>query len=125
MQQTINKVSCHWLVKKEFAGLRVDTYLKQHIGRISRTRVQRIIKAHDFLLNDKTLKPSARVYDGQRATLLRYAPDDKKDIDDFTVKILYEDEGILVVDKPAGLSIHPNANCLYKTLTYWLRTTFP
>ena len=32
---------------------------------------------------------------------------------------------MLVVNKPAGLSIHPTANCLYKTLTHWLRTQFP
>lgn len=106
-------------------GLRADQYLQRYIGRISRERAQRIILAQDFLIDDKVVvKLSSRVRMGQKATLFRFAPDRMEDINDFHVGIVYEDKDILVVDKPCGLAIHPTANCLYKTLTHWLRTHY-
>jgi 23S rRNA pseudouridine1911/1915/1917 synthase len=103
-------------------GLRADQYLVRRIGRISRQRAQSIIRAQDFLLEGQAIKPSMRVKDGQRAKLLRYAPDKPSDINNFLPEIIFEDDELLVVNKPSGLSIHPTANCLYKTLTYWLKT---
>jgi 23S rRNA pseudouridine1911/1915/1917 synthase len=119
------RVSTSWRVPREMHGLRVDQFLQRHIGRISRERAQRIILTRDFLLDEREVKPSMRVRAGQRATLIRFAPDKSEDIADFDVGIVYEDADLLVVNKPAGLSIHPTANCLYKTLTHWLRTQFP
>lgn len=119
------KVSSHFQVANEMHGLRADHYLKRYIGRISRARAQRIILAEDFLLDDKTIKPSFRVKAGQKAILKRFAPDQVDDIEDFIVEIVFENEDILILNKPSGLSIHPSANCLYKTLTHWLRRNFP
>lgn len=120
----MKKVSSHWPVAPNMHGLRADVYLQRRIGRISRERVQRIILGEDMLLDDKPLKPSVRVKAGQRVTLKRFAPDHERDIDRFNVEIIYEDNDILVLNKPSGLIIHPTANCLYKTLTHWLSMRF-
>jgi 23S rRNA pseudouridine1911/1915/1917 synthase len=122
---THDKVASQWLITPDMHGLRADQYLKRYIGRISRSRVQRIILAQDFLIDDQAIKPSGRVRNGQRAILKRFAPDQKNDIDSFSVEILFENDDLLVINKPPGLSIHPSANCLYKTLTHWLRTNYP
>lgn len=121
---TFARVFTSWQVPPDMHGLRADQYLVRRIGRISRERAQRIILAEDFLLDEQVIKPAFRVKNGQKAKLFRFAPDDKKDIENFLVKVIYEDDEILVVDKPAGLSIHPSANCLYKTLTYWLKVNY-
>lgn len=118
------RVSSVWQVPADMHGLRADQYLVRRIGRISRERAQRIILAQDFLLDEQVVKPSFRVKNGQKAKLFRFAPDDAADIKDFLVETVYEDEELLVLNKPAGLSIHPSANCLYKTLTHWLRCNF-
>ncbi len=121
----MEKVRSSWPVSSAMHGLRADQCLKRHIGRISRARAQRIIKAQEFLLDGEPVKLSLRVKVGQMATLIREAPDDKTDIHKFDIKIVYEDSNILVINKPYGVSIHPSANCLYKTLTHWLRLSFP
>lgn len=120
-----DKVASQWLVTPDMHGLRADHYLTRYIGRISRSRVQRIITQQDFLLDEQAIKPAMRVKQGQKVTLKRFAPDQKDDIDNFIVNILFENDDLLVINKPPGLSIHPSANCLYKTLTHWLRTNFP
>ena len=106
-------------------GLRADQYLKRRIGRISRARVQSIIESSDFMLDNVAVKKSSRVKGGQTATLKRWAPDASIDVDGFTVEIVFDSDDLLVVNKPPGLSIHPSANCLYKTLTHWLRKNYP
>lgn len=119
------RVSSNWLVPNEMQGLRVDQYLQRHVGRISRERAQRIILAKDLLVDGNAVKLSSRVRAGQKITLMRFAPDSREDIEDFDVDIVHDDDDVVVINKPAGLSIHPTANCLYKTLTHWLRTRFP
>ncbi len=121
----MQRVQSSWAVPSPMHGLRADQCLQRRIGRISRARAQRIIKAEDFLLDGLPVKLSLRVKEGQIATLIREAPDRDEDVNDFSVAIVYEDSQILVVNKPFGLSIHPSANCLYKTLTHWLRTNYP
>ncbi|HXW53893.1 MAG TPA: RluA family pseudouridine synthase [Myxococcota bacterium] len=119
------KVSTRFRVSPDMHGLRADQYLMRRIGWISRARAQRIILAKDFLLDNLPIKPAARVKSGQEATLMRFAPDRSNDVDDFLVETIFVDDDLLVVNKPAGLSIHPSANCLYKTLTHWLRKNYP
>lgn len=122
---TIMKLGSSWHISSDFNGLRVDQYLTRRVGRISRARAQKIIKAKDFLLDGQEVKLSFRVKEGQVATLFRFAPDEKEDVHKFNVEKIYENEDFLVVNKPYGLSIHPSANCLYKTLTHWLRVNYP
>jgi 23S rRNA pseudouridine1911/1915/1917 synthase len=119
------KVESNWYIGNDMHGLRADQYLARRIGRISRERAHSIILARDFLIDNRIVKPSSRVKSGQRATLKRFAPDATSDIENFSIEKIYEDNNILVVSKPPGLNIHPTANCLYKTLTFWLRSNYP
>lgn len=121
----MNKLENSWSVPSHLAGLRADQYLTLKIKRISRCKAKAIIDQGDFLLNDKMIRPSVRVRLGQKATLRRFPPDMQADIKKFDVKVIYEDDGILIINKPAFLNIHPTANCLYRTLTYWLKVNYP
>lgn len=118
-------VQSNWLVPADLHGLRVDQYLQRKIGRISRSRAQRIIQSADFLLDGSRVKVSQRVKYGQKVTLIRLSPDSPSDIAGLKIPVIFENGDFVVWNKPAGLSMHPSANCLFKTLTYWLRINRP
>lgn len=106
-------------VESNYAGWRLDRFLTQKIRRLSRTRIQRLIR--DDLVYDGpgALKPSTTVWTGLEFRLRRKRdpePDCERDYG-----VAYEDEDLLVVDKPAGLTIHPTARYYFNTLTQVLR----
>ena len=105
-------VDVTFVVEPNYAGWRLDRYLCEKIRRLSRTRVQRILGRS--LVADRPLKPSTRVHPGLTFTLRRAAqtePDVPEDIVE-----LYLDAVLLVLDKPAGLPIHPTARYHHNTL---------
>lgn len=98
-------VEITFTVEPNYAGWRLDRYLCEKIRRLSRARVQRIIESS--LISDRKLKPSTLVTPGLTFKLRRRAeeePATPKDLPE-----LYRDEWLLVLDKPAGLPIHPTA----------------
>ncbi|MEM9491365.1 MAG: hypothetical protein AAGC55_19625, partial [Myxococcota bacterium] len=62
-------VERHFVVEEEYAGYRLDHYLKRKIPRLSRTRVQRIIRAHVLPLRGRPLKPHSAVAAGDRIVI--------------------------------------------------------
>src|SRR5215471_12999835 len=102
-------VDVTFTVEPNYAGWRLDRYLCQKIRRLSRTRVQRILERS--LVADRPLKPSTRVHPGLTFTLRRRAQAEPEDVVE-----LYLDGSLLVIDKPAGLPIHPTARYHHNTL---------
>ncbi len=105
-------VDVTFTVEPNYAGWRLDRYLCEKIRRLSRTRVQQILASS--LVAARPLKPSTRVYPGLTFALRRRAqaePEVPQDIVE-----LHLDESLLVLDKPAGLPIHPTARYHHNTL---------
>lgn len=101
------------MVEPNYEGWRLDKYLCVKIRRLSRTRVQRIIE-RDLL---GTLKPSSLLKRGQVIRIRRTLRDEPDDIPPPSALVeLYQDEDLLVLDKPAGLPIHPTARYHHGTL---------
>jgi 23S rRNA pseudouridine1911/1915/1917 synthase len=88
-------------------GRRLDRYLVQATG-LPRSQIQRLIEAGRVLVEGRPLKSSAAVQPGQRITLSipppRPSPLTPEPI---PLEILHEDDDLLVVNKPAGLVVHP------------------
>ena len=105
-------VDVTFVVEPNYAGWRLDRYLCEKIRRLSRTRVQRILERS--LVADRPLKPSTRVHPGLTFTLRRPAQAEPEVPEDIVV--LYLDQSLLVLDKPAGLPIHPTARYHHNTL---------
>jgi 23S rRNA pseudouridine1911/1915/1917 synthase len=105
-------VDVTFTVEPNYAGWRLDRYLCQKIRRLSRTAVQRILERS--LVADRPLKPSTRVSPGLTFTLRRRAHAEPEVPED--VVELYLDPCLLVLDKPAGLPIHPTARYHHNTL---------
>ncbi len=99
------------------AGARLDAFLASQIQGWSRARLQRLIDNEDVLVNGKLSKPSykLREHDDVEVELIApatttFAPED------IPIEIVYEDETLVVVNKPAGLVVHPAAGIHTGTL---------
>ena len=104
-------------VEPNYAGWRLDLYLCEKIRRLSRARVQHILR--HSLLSDVPLKASTRVWPGLTFRLRRRSLLEPKTPD--SVREVYRDEALLVLDKPAGLPIHPTARYQRGTVVGLLR----
>lgn len=104
-------------------GFRLDRFLVSRITRLSRTRVQQIVAAGRVRRADTgelLLRPAQRLRAGESVIVERPAPQEPPVVMDYAV--LHVDEALLVIDKPAGLPVHPSASYHRHTLTQLLRT---
>jgi len=89
--------------------LRIDKYLSTRIENVSRTRVQAAAQAGNILVNDIPVKPNYRVKPLDIIQVL--LPNPPREIElipqDLPVKVIYEDDDLIVVDKAAGMVVHP------------------
>jgi 23S rRNA pseudouridine1911/1915/1917 synthase len=110
-------------VEAAFAGWRLDLYLRQKIRRLSREHIQQLIATRLEHCGAGKLKPATRVVAGMRFVLLNDAgPEPETPL---TFGVVFEDADLLVVDKPSGLPVHPNARYLDHTLTALARAAYP
>ncbi len=115
-------VELTYVVEPNYAGWRLDKYLCEKIRRASRTRVQEII-AND-LVSERRLKASTPVWPGLTFRVRRRMLKEPTVPSAEAIRIVFEDEWLLVVDKPAGLPIHPTARYHHGTLVTQLKARF-
>ncbi len=98
-------------------GMRLDTYLAERIEGWSRAKLQRLIENEDVLVNDKTVKPShkLRKNDDIEVDLIE-ASAAKFEPENIPLDIVYEDEFLAVINKSAGMVVHPGAGVQSGTL---------
>ncbi len=101
-------------VPPEVAGQRLDVFVHSQLHRTSRTRAQEIIRRSAYDATGRRLKPNDRVQPEQRILLWR-EPWDETPVP-VDVPIVWEDEHLLAVDKPALLPVHPTARYHRNTL---------
>ncbi len=87
---------------------RLDVFLTREIGHFSRAYFQRLIEEEKVLVNGKPQKASYPVVPGDRIEVL-IPPPKKYDVipEDIPLNIVYEDAHLIVINKPAGLVVHP------------------
>lgn len=91
-------------------GIRLDAYLATRIDGWSRARLQRLITDGDVLVNQKTAKPSYKLHEGDEIDVdLVEAPTAAFEPEDIPLDIIFEDEYLAVINKPAGMVVHPGA----------------
>lgn len=89
---------------------RLDQYLAKHLPELSRSRIQSLIKSGDILLNGKTTKAKQTITRGDVLDINIPEPKPAEALpQDIPLKILYEDEHIIVLDKDPGMVVHPAA----------------
>lgn len=89
-------------------AVRLDRYLTRQLAAVSRNRVQQHIENGDVLVDGRRVRPSHRLHGGEELTLL---PQLERDLDHSAeavpLRIVYEDDSLFVIDKPADLLVHP------------------
>jgi 23S rRNA pseudouridine1911/1915/1917 synthase len=99
------------------AGQRLDAWLASHVPGQSRSRLQSLIEDGRVQLDGAATRPSLRVRAGQAVRVeIPEAEPATPQPEAIPLTVVYEDAQLLVVDKPAGLVVHPGAGCPSGTL---------
>jgi 23S rRNA pseudouridine1911/1915/1917 synthase len=105
-------------VGPELAGGRLDAALAKALPAFSRNRVKDLILAGAVAINGETVaEPKLKVRDGDAIVLTAPEPvEAEPEPQDIPLSVLYEDDHLIVVDKPAGMVVHPAPGSLHGTL---------
>ena len=97
-----------YIVKSDEQGKRLDTYISSQNEKITRTSAQRLIEQGNILVNGKKQKVAYKIAENDVITVEHEEP---KQIElkaqKIPIEIIYEDEDIIVVNKPKGMVVHP------------------
>ena len=99
--------------------IRLDKFLIDRLSNRSRNRVQNAIKNGAVLVDNKEVKPNYKVKPGNRISVVLPRPvDDSFDIiqQDIPLNIKYEDDDVLIINKPLGMAVHPGVGIPNGTL---------
>ncbi|MBV9887924.1 MAG: RluA family pseudouridine synthase [Acidobacteria bacterium] len=89
---------------------RLDRVVAAHCPDLSRTRVQELIDSANILLDGKPAKASHRLRGGERITVTAEPrPPIQAEAEDIPLEILYEDDDVVAINKPAGMIVHAGA----------------
>ena len=93
------------------AGKRLDQFLAAHLHETNRARVQQLISQNLVLVDDSQAKASLRLRGGERIAVLAAAqsPPLRAMAEDIPLDVVYEDDDLAVVNKPAGMMVHAGA----------------
>lgn len=96
-------------VDKGQEPLRIDKFLQNRIENATRNKIQKAIDVGHVLVNDKQVKSNYKVKPGDQ--IIAYSDTDPESYDivpeELPLNIVYEDDDVLVINKPAGLVVHP------------------
>ncbi len=104
-------------VPNDHAGWRLDRYLAAVLPEFSRSRLQALIRLGDVLLQGKVVRARATVRRGDIVRLKISPPQEiETKAEEIPLEILFEDDDLIVLNKPAGLVVHPGAGNQEHTL---------
>lgn len=104
MEMQVKKVS------SEQEGDRLDAFVSNMFENVSRTLAQTLIKNGEILLDGNKVKVSTKVHEGQKVEVPMQIKEEVNEslvAEDIPIEILYEDDDILVVNKPKDMVVHP------------------
>jgi len=106
--------------------LRVDKFLMSKLERTSRNKIQNAAKAGCVKVNEKSVKPNYKIKPGDNIKVL--LPNEPRTLEliaeDIPLNIVYEDDTLIIVNKPAGLVVHPGYGNYTGTLVNGLKYHF-
>ncbi len=98
-----------FVIPREYALQRLDQAVAALLPQYSRARLQQWIKEGGLTLNGKAVKPRDKVYGGESVVVSVEEASDTDAAEDIPLDVVFEDEHILVINKPPGLVVHPGA----------------
>lgn len=100
----------HIDVPIEAAGQRLDAFLAAQLSDLSRSSLQRLIDEGQVLLDGNLVRPAVKLRGGEQIILQLLPPVPATPLaEEIPLTVLYEDHDLIVIDKPAGMTVHPGA----------------
>jgi 23S rRNA pseudouridine1911/1915/1917 synthase len=104
----LSRTPCEFTVKARMAGKRIDAYLSGRFPDFSRSVMQKVIDAQAVLVNGRPVKASYKVrLDDRVCVWLPELADDAPVPEDIPIEVVYDDPAFTVVNKRAGMVVHP------------------
>ncbi len=99
------------------AGTRLDRFVAAHCPELSRSRVQELIDGGLVLVNGKPAKSSQKLHGGELVTVrAQPRPAPRAEAEAIPLDVLYEDDDVIAINKPAGMTVHAGAGNTSGTL---------
>ena len=96
------------IVDEMNSNKRIDQFVSEKVSDLSREAVKRLISENEILLNDSSVKASYKVKENDIITInMPEVKEARLEAQDIEVPVVYEDEDIIVVNKPKGMVVHP------------------
>ncbi len=98
------------IIPDRLIGQRIDSALAQMLPDYSRSKITSWVRSGDALLNGNTFKPKEKILGGEIVSVtIKQEKTNDWQAEDIAIDVVYEDDDILVVNKPVGLVTHPGA----------------
>lgn len=120
-------------IEDEYAGQRIDNFLLTHLKNLPKTRIYRLLRKGEVRVNKKRITPSYRLQPGDQIRLPPMQLDEKVVVEHIPSnwfvtllqeRILYEDTGLMIINKPAGIPVHGGTKVSMGVIET-LRTMYP
>lgn len=104
----------YFIVSSDFAGQRIDNFLINKLKGVPKSKIYNILRKGEVRVNKKRISPFYRLLEGDSVRLpplflaeqAKLAPPSKKTAALLSDRILYEDENLLIINKPSGMAVH-------------------
>ncbi len=98
------------LVEQSFRSKRLDVFLKEHLPELSRGNIQRLIDEGHITVDGKKTKPTHQPKTGEKVEVhIPEAKPAEAQAEDIPLSVIFEDDDLIVLNKPAGIVVHPAA----------------
>jgi len=126
LEATLGNRNVEFVVPEEHSGKRVDMVLTMMLDGYSRVFLRKIVAEDKVLVDGRSVKPAFKVFTGHtvKINLLPPPPTDGPIPEDIPLDILFEDEFMVIVNKPSGMVVHPAKGHWSGTLTAALAYPF-
>ncbi len=96
------------VVEKEEVNIRIDRYIPEKRPEFSRSAIQRLLEEKNILVNGKEVKPSYKVQEGDKIVVQELpAKETSIKAQEIPLEVIYEDQDMVVINKPKGMVVHP------------------
>lgn len=121
------KTELREIVFSELSAKRLDKYLAEQILQLSRAKIQSMISAGEVKVNEKVItKPAFKLETGDKVSaVITEVNEDHPLEQNIALDVIYEDKNVIVINKPAGLVVHPGAGNAENTLVNALLYRWP
>jgi len=114
------------IFKAEYSAHRLDLFLRDSLESLSRSRIEKYIRGGHVLVNGiRCLKKNVPLEKDSIVELLIPELEDEYDLNSFPFNRLFEDEHILIINKPEGIAVHPASGINEPTISDYFRNNYP